>query len=146
MRNKIIDTIIEHQQKLVDNLVKSLATYETTTDLDEESTIDLDDQSHQADAQEMRMELNEKLKMEQDDLRHINSLKFRTSEEIKEGAVVETKEAIYFIGFTFAPIALEDKSIFGVSLEAPVFNNNEGKKKGDELVLKDTKQKILNIY
>jgi len=146
MRTEIIDTIITHQKELIENLKKSLSTYETTTDLDEESTIDLDDKSHQADIQDIKMKINDKLKMEQDDLQHINILKFRASDELQEGAIVETEEVFYFIGFTFAPIASKAKNILGVSLDAPVFQENEGKKKGDDLILGNTKQKILNIY
>ncbi|MDG4951244.1 hypothetical protein NLM59_09920 [Weeksellaceae bacterium KMM 9724] len=146
MREEILNTIVQHQQQLVDNLHKALETYETTTDLDEESTIDLDDQSHQANAQELKLEMNQKLQMEQNDLKHIKSLRLRESSEVQNGAVIETEEAVYFIGFTFAPIKTDNKTIFGVSLEAPVFMNNEGKKKGDKLVLGDKEQKILNIY
>ena len=79
-------------------------------------------------------------------LQHINILKFRASDELQEGAIVETEEVFYFIGFTFAPIASKAKNILGVSLDAPVFQENEGKKKGDDLILGNTKQKILNIY
>lgn len=146
MRQEILDIIVQNQQQLVNNLHKALDTYETTTDLDEESTIDLDDQSHQANVQELKMEMNQKLQMEQNDLKHIKSLRLRDASEIKEGAVIETDEAVYFIGFTFAPIKTDNKTIFGVSLEAPVFINNEGKKKNDKLMLGDKEQKILNIY
>lgn len=146
MRKEILDIIVQNQQQLVNNLHKALDTYETTTDLDEESTIDLDDQSHQANVQELKMEMNQKLKMEENDLKHIKSLRLRDASEVQEGAVIETKEAVYFIGFTFAPIKTENKTIYGVSLEAPVFKNNEGKKKDDKLVLGDKEQKILNIY
>ena len=146
MRNEILNEIIKNQEELINNLIKSLATYETTTDLDEQSTIDLDDQSHQADLQDMKIEMNQKLTMEKNDLQLIKSLKMREADEVKEGAVVETDMGWFFIGFTFAPIDHNGKKILGVSLDAPAFAANEGKKKGDEMILGDNKQKIKAIY
>lgn len=146
MRQQILDIIIAHQKQLVQNLQKSLETYDTTTDLDEESTIDLDDQSHQADVQDLKLEMNQKLQMEQEDYIFIRSLQLREVKCVEEAAIVETKEAYFFIGFTFAPIDMENKKIFGVSLEAPVYQHNEGKKEGDYLILGNQKQKILNIF
>ena len=146
MRTEILDQIIESQKELVDNLKKSLDTYNTTTDLDEETTIDLDDQSHQADIQDMKIEMNQKLQMEEEDLRQIKSLKLREAKQVQEGAVVETDKAYFFIGFAFAPIDYNDRKILGVSLEAPAYKANEGKKKGDEFILGENKQKIVAIY
>lgn len=146
MRKKIVNIIIKHQEELVENLRKSLETYETTTDLDEESSIDLDDKSHQADVQEMKNRIEEKLVVEQKDLSDIKSLADRESSEIREGAVVQTDECFYFIGFAFAPIHLSEMQIYGVERDAPAFVSNKGKKKGDEMILGNEKQKILNIY
>ncbi|MDO5654815.1 MAG: hypothetical protein Q4G27_01600 [Flavobacteriaceae bacterium] len=146
MRKEILDIIVASQTDLVNNLKKSLATYESATDLDEESTIDLDDQSHQADLQDLKMEMNQKLRMEENDLVHIKSLRTREADQIQEGALVETENAFYFVGFAFAPIEYEGKKILGVSLHAPAFAANEGKTKGDEMVLGENKQKIKNIY
>lgn len=146
MRNEILDAIIESQAQLVANLKKALATYESTTDLDEETTIDLDDQSHQADLHDIKIEMTQKLRMEEDDLRKIKILKPRESDTIQEGAVVETDIAFFFFGFAFTPIEYNGKKILGVSLEAPAFAANEGKKKGDKLVLGDKEQAIQAVY
>lgn len=146
MRKEILNIIIKHQEELVENLKKSLETYETSTDLDEESKIDLDDKSHQADVQEIKIRVQEKLKMELNDLDEIKSLENQNATDIQRGAVVQTDECIYFIGFTFAPILTNEFQIYGVSLEAPAFKNNMGKKKGDEMILGNEFQKIIDIY
>lgn len=146
MREKVLDKIIASQKELVANLRKSLETYESTTDLDEHDTIDLDDQSHQADIQDMEMEIAQKLKMELNDLKHIQSLSNRTADSFKEGAVVETEQAIFFVGFAFAPVDFDTRKILGISMEAPAFHVNEGKKKGDFLVLGSKKQKIQGVF
>ena len=146
MRNEILDAIIKSQEDLVTNLKKSLETYETSTDLDEQDTIDLDDQSHQADLQDLKIEMQQKLQMEQNDLKKIKNLKVREVESVEEGAVVETDMAYFFIGFAFTPIESKGKKVLGVSLEAPAYQANEGKKIGEMLILGDNKQKITNIY
>ena len=146
MRNEILDTIIEAQMQLVANLKKSLETYESTTDLDEQSTIDLDDQSHQADLHDIKIEMTQKLQMEEDDLKQIRTLRHREADEVQEGAVVETDMAYFFFGFAFAPVEFKGKKVLGVSLEAPAFAQNEGKKKGDTMQLGDKKEKITAIY
>lgn len=146
MREEILNAIISGQEELVENLHKSIATYESTTDLDEHDTIDLDDQSHQVDIQDMEQEIRHKLKMEINDLKHIKSLRCKETNQVKEGAVIETEKAIFFVGFAFAPLDFKDKKILGISLAAPAFHANEGKKEGEQLILGNTQQKILSIY
>ncbi|MXV38427.1 hypothetical protein GO491_07005 [Flavobacteriaceae bacterium Ap0902] len=146
MRKEILDIIEDRQKQLVHNLKNALATYDSSTDLDEESTIDLDDLSHQADTQDLKNEMFQKLNMEEDDLKQIRTLRLREAEVVKEGAVIETKDAFYFVGFTFSPISHEDKKIFGLSLNAPAYQANKDKKKGDSLVLGNTETQIINIY
>ncbi|MGI9527934.1 MAG: hypothetical protein ACR2MS_12575 [Weeksellaceae bacterium] len=146
MRKEILDVIIDKQKELIQNLIQSLETYNSNTDLDEESTIDLDDQSHQADTQDLKIEMNQKLQMEQNDLKAIQSLRLRESDEVREGAVIETKDNIYFVGFAFSPIKHKGKNIFGISTLAPAYQLNQGKKKGDTLILGNTETIIENIY
>lgn len=146
MRKEILDIIIEEQKELIQNLKETLLTYNSSTDLDEGSTIDLDDQSHQADIQQLKIEINQKLQMEHNDLKKIQSLRLRESSEVKEGAVIETENHIYFVGFAFSPIHYKGKKIFGISTQAPAYLANQGKTKGDILKLGNTESTILNIF
>ncbi|SZD72149.1 Uncharacterised protein [Candidatus Ornithobacterium hominis] len=146
MREKLFDPIIESQKKLIQNLEASLETLSTTTDLDEEMTRDLDAHSHQSNLQGLEIETNKKLEMERADLLNIEALRNKTADEVKLGAFIATEKDYYFFGYAFTPVHFEEKKIFGVSPEAPVFEDNLGKKVGDSLSLKNVSLEIKEIY
>lgn len=147
MRKEIINAVIEHQKQLIENVKFAIDTMETTTDLDEQDTIDMDDLSRQSDLQEDKMKMQEKLTMEQNELRYVrNFLVIDAMEEFDKGAVVETDKAYFLIGFAFSPIQHKDKKIFGISANAPAFQSNIGKKQGDTLQLGEVTHKIQHIY
>ncbi|MDO5509500.1 MAG: hypothetical protein Q4F57_02275 [Weeksellaceae bacterium] len=147
MRKEILDAVIAHQTKLIENIKFAIDTMDTTTDLDEQDTIDMDDLSRQSDLQEDKMKMQEKLTFEQSELRYVrNFLTIDSMEEFDKGAVVETDKAIFLVGFAFTPIAHGKKKIFGISANAPVFKNNLGKKQGDSLQLGEVSHTIEAIY
>lgn len=146
MREEIFKHIITAQEELINNLIKNLETYESTTDLDEQDTIDLDDQSHQADLQEVKIRINQKLEEEREDLKNIKKMRIGDFSTFEEGAIVETEDLFFLIGYTFAPIQYDKKKILGISTSAPAFAANLGKKKGEDLKLNEVTKKIKNIY
>lgn len=48
-----------------------------------------------------------------------------------EGAVVQTDQRTFFISTSIEQVDVNGKSVFGVSIKAPIFQAMKGKKKGD---------------
>lgn len=146
MRKEILDIIIAEQKELINNLKEALATYNSSTNSEDEIISELGDQAHQSDIQSLKIEVIQKLNFEEANLKKLQSLRLREPNELREGAVIETKDNIYFVGLAFPPIKHNDKKILGFSTMAPAYQNNQGKKKGDTLVLGNIEAKIENIY
>ncbi|MBV7441480.1 hypothetical protein KRX57_08595 [Weeksellaceae bacterium TAE3-ERU29] len=146
MREKIFNAIIASQENLIKNLEKSLELFNSTSDLDEESTIDLDDKSHQVNAQDRYNQTLKKLNMEKDDLVNIHAFANNDCSEIKEGAIVETEEDYFFFGYAFQPIAFNDKKILGVAPNAQAYQVNLNKKVGDKLELVNKELEIKKVF
>ena len=146
MREEIFNAIIASQKKLIENLEKSLELFNTTSDLDEESTIDLDDKSHQVSAQDRYNQTQRKLNIEKDDLFNIEAFADKECSEIEGGAIVETEEDYFFFGYAFQPVEFNNKKILGVATNAEAYEINLNKKTGDELELLNKKLKIKNVF
>ena len=146
MRERIFDAIIASQENLIKNLEKSLELFNTTSDLDEESTIDLDDKSHQVSAQDRYNQTLRKQNIEKDDLVNIQAFANNNCSEVKEGAIVETTEDYFFFGYAFQPIEFNGKKISGVAPDAKAYQINLNKKTGDKLELVNKELEIKRIF
>ncbi len=146
MRNEILTAIIEQQQKVVDDVKKNIEILSTTSDLDEENTIDLDDLSHQAEAKDKEIDLAYKLDEEEDALTKLQTVIGKNSETVEPGAVVELDDQYLYVGVPFEPFNFKGKKIIGFSKQAPVFEQNKDKKKGDTFILGNDQKEIVNIY
>lgn len=128
---EIKNELVLLQEHLIDDLNKMLDTYKTGLDLDEEDVFDSEDLSHQGEATAAANELKGRVGHAKEDLIFIENFALENFEEIKEHAVVKTKELNFIVGAAILPFTFRKEKYVGISLKAPIYQMMKGKKKGD---------------
>lgn len=141
----IIQEIIKEQEKTIQDIQKSIDLYGSSSDIDEDDTIDPEDLSHQAEAKDMQLRLQQKLNSELNSLNFLKLFKDKESDKVENGALLETEKHYIYVGISMHPLKVYDKEILCVSERAPIIASLRNKKQGDEIALGDQSFKILSI-
>lgn len=134
-KKDILEKIIEEQNKVIESLEQSVERYKIASDLDEESTHDPEDFSHQTEAKDMQLRYEKMLREAQQSMDFLINQKGENHQEIEEGAIIETDENYLFIGVSVPRFQAGDKEVVSLSAEAPIFHNLKGKKVGEAIQL-----------
>lgn len=130
-RTDIINIIIEEQKVVIESLKQSVERYKTASDLDEESTHDPEDFSHQTQAKDMQLRYEKTLREAEQSLAFVEGELKEKHDKIEKGTLVETDQNFLFVGISVPPFQFENKEVLAFSDHAPVFQNIKGKNKGD---------------
>lgn len=144
-KSAIIETISAQLKRNMDELIISLDNYETTSDLDENDTRDMEDLSQQDESKEIQRQLQRQLTQAQETYAQLQELAGETVSSAKPGALVSTDKNLFYIGPSMASIPVGDKELFCISSESPAFQVMRGKKAGDSFELANEKFEILSI-
>lgn len=144
-REEILNKIIEEQQRVIDNLKKSVERYKTASDLDEDDTSDPDDLARQTEAKDMQLRFEKMLKKEQQDMAFVQSERGKSYKEAELGALIETDQNYFFLAVSLPKFEIGGKEVFCISVEAPIYNQLIGKKVGDQVQIGDNIYSILSI-
>ncbi|RQP08679.1 MAG: hypothetical protein EAS48_09605 [Chryseobacterium sp.] len=144
-REKIIEAISEELQKSLKSLQDRVNTVDDAADLDEEAVRDYDDFSQQDQYSDTRHLLTRQLHAAENDLANVKKYAENSYDSVAPGAIVITDERIFMADVSFPPFEIDGKQIASFSTEAPVYQENEGKQKGDTFVMGDQEIKIENI-
>ena len=134
-RQDILEKIIEEQNKVVESLEQSVERYKIASDLDEESTHDPEDFSHQTEAKDMQLRYEKMLREAQQSMDFLINEKDENHEVVEEGALIETDDNYLFIGVSVPRFQAGRKEVVSLSTEAPIFESLKGKKVGETLQL-----------
>ncbi|MGZ5188049.1 MAG: hypothetical protein ACXWB5_01290 [Kaistella sp.] len=144
-RNLIISQLIEEQAKVVESLQQSVNQYKTASDMDEESTHDPEDFSHQTEAKDMQLRFEKMLAEAEENLNFLNSEQNAAHETIEKGSVIETDQSYLFVGISVPVFKIEGKDVISFSEEAPVFEEIKGRAIGDSFKIGDNSHVIQSI-
>lgn len=67
-------------------------------------------------------------------------------DQVELGAVVVTDQRVFFISTSIEAIEINGKSVFGLSVHAPIYGAMKGKKKGDRIDYHGLRYRILDVY
>lgn len=67
-------------------------------------------------------------------------------EIIEEGAVVVTDQRTFFVSTSIESVEVDGKSVFGLSVHAPIYADMKGKKKGESIQYNGLHYRILDVY
>ncbi|MET3732611.1 hypothetical protein [Moheibacter stercoris] len=90
--------------------------------------------------------LQSQLKVQLDQKAALSKISSEPCDIVKNGAIVQTKYAYFFVSVGFGEIILEGQKIFAVSPEAPLIQAIWGFSSGSQFVFNGVSQEILAIY
>lgn len=96
----------------------------------------------QLEQQRNEVQLAKALKLKSD-LKQITIDK--SFEQVNPGALVICDDFIYFISIGLGKILVEDQKVYAISLDSPLGKKLQGKKVGEEVVIKEKKILIKQI-
>lgn len=145
-RTEFLNKIIEEQRNVVANLTESVEHYETSSDLDENATIDRDDLSQQDQSKDMQLRFSALLNEAQSNLSFLESIQDEHHTEIENGAILETDTNYLFVGVSVPRFEFNGKEVISFSEDAPIFNEIKSKKIGEKITIGETTSTIQSIY
>ncbi len=142
---KILEQIVKEQSKTLANLTASIQKYKSASDMDEDDTLDPEDYSHQGEAREMKMRMEQLLLKESKNLELIEKCLSIENEEVAFGALLDLDSKYLFVGVSIHPFSFEGKEVYSISTEAPIFQLIKGKKVNELIELGTNSYTIKSI-
>ncbi|MGS0747822.1 hypothetical protein [Halpernia sp. GG3] len=144
-KKKLLDKIIEEQGKIIENLKVNVERFRKASDLDEDSTLDSQDFSSQAQAKEMQLRFEQFLRSSKQDLNFLQNLSEEITDKIERGSVIETDKFYFFVGVSTANFKFNGKEVICFSEQAPIFKKIQQKNVGDTFKMGENELKILDV-
>ena len=144
-RTEILEQIIAEQNKIISNLEETVGNYRKASDMDEESTHDPEDFSHQTQAKDMQLRFEKMLSEAEENLSFLMNEKESSHHMIEKGSVIETDKNFLFVGISVPVFKIDGKEVISFSDNAPIFEGFKGKKIGDSVKIGDHSYKIQSV-
>lgn len=90
--------------------------------------------------------LQSQLKVQLDQKAALSKISSESCETVKNGAIVQTKQAYFFVSVGFGEFNFNSHKIFAVSPEAPLIQAIWGFSSGSQFVFNGVLQEILAVY
>ncbi|MGU9939813.1 hypothetical protein ACNFNZ_14720 [Empedobacter brevis] len=145
IRKDVIQHLIQLKQDEINALKESERIYTESADLDEESSLELDDFAQQSQSTDSARNLQIRINQATEDLNNFKVLRPELIDEITEGNVVLTDKVNFVIGLSFKDFEWENKKFVGISTQAPIFEALLGKRAGDKIEFNGIKYTIEEI-
>ena len=145
IRKEIISHLIDLKSKEIEALEESHKIYADGADLDEESSLELDDFAQQTQSTDSARNLEMRINVAKDNLSFFKNLRPELVDEVTEGNIVFTDKINFVIGLAIKDFDLDGEKFIGISTEAPIFSVLEGKYEGDIVEFNDIKYTIKEI-
>lgn len=144
-RAEILERIIEEQTKIIANLKDSVERYRIASDIDEDSTLDPEDLSRQAEMKDMQLRFEKMLREANVELAFMKDEEKNSHSEIEKGSLVETDKNFLFVGISVPSFKFYEKDVVSFSEGAPIFQKLKGKKVGDKVEIGPNVLEIKSI-
>jgi len=144
-RKKIINHLIELKEQEIKALEDSYKIFNESADLDEETTLELDDFSKQDQSRDSARNVLMRVNLAKENLSDFKNLRPQLVEEITSGNVVLTDKVNFVIGLAFKDFNWENEKYIGISTDAPIFSELQFKKEGDTLVFNGVEYQIKEV-
>ena len=133
IRKEVIAHLIELKSQEIKALEESHQIFADGADLDEESSLELDDFAQQSQSTDSARSLQIRINQAKENLEAFKNVRPELVDEITEGNVVFTDQVNFVIGLAFKDFEWENKKFVGISTQAPIFEALVGKREGDKV-------------
>lgn len=133
IRKEVIAHLIELKTNEIEALEDSHKIFAEGADLDEESSLELDDFAQQNRSTDSARNLQARINQAKENLEAFKNVRPELIDEITVGNVVFTDKVNFVIGLAFKDFEWENKKFVGISTDAPIFKVLLGKREGDQV-------------
>ena len=146
-KKEIFDACVKRQQELIDNFTNEIETVEKEMN-DRDNMPSQTDHNPAAEQLAMYNELKKELEFLKYEMRILEELDIEKEyTEVAPGAVVVTDKRTFFVCVSIEEVEVsDDKKIFGLSTEAPIYASMKGVKKGEDFEFRSYHYKVLDVY
>ena len=145
IRKEVIAHLIELKSQEIKALEDSHQIFADGADLDEESSLELDDFAQQSQSTDSARSLQIRINQAKENLEAFKNVRPELVDEITEGNVVFTDQVNFVIGLAFNDFEWDNKKFVGISTQAPIFEALVGKREGDKVEFNGIKYTIEEI-
>jgi len=130
-KQAIKEALIKLEKHHIDEAEMKYDDFLLGNSLDREEIVDQDDQSHHRQSIDVSDQLEHQAHVHIDHLNAINSISFEPTDVVKPGAIVSVNGRCMIVAVPKAPFTIEDRHFMGISTDAPIYRQLEGKRAGD---------------
>lgn len=130
-KNAIKQALIKLERHHIDEAEMKYEDFLMGNLLDREEIVDQDDQSHHRQSIEVSDQLEHQAHVHIEHLEALNNISFETTEVVKPGAIVSVNGRCMIIAVPKSPFTIDGRHFMGISVNAPIYRQLEGKKAGD---------------
>lgn len=145
-KKELINTLRVNLNKTLEEFNERKETNHTMSDIDELNTLDPEDYSHQSEANEFEMMLNQQIKLQKANLSALDALPTTEMDKVQLGAIVETDKHNFYISFATTPFEFNGDEFLGISVNSPIYGAMENKTSSDEFSFSGVQYKIQKVY
>lgn len=144
-RKEVVNHLIQLKENEIQALEHSREIFSDGADLDEESTVTVDDLAQQSQSSQSALSLQVRIDNAKTNLENFKAIQPEDPQVIGEGSIIFTDKVNFVIGLLFQEFEWGNKRFVGTSTDAPIYSALEGKKVGDEVEFNDMKYTIEEI-
>ena len=133
------------QENIILELKEKVEMTHSLVDMDEDSSHDPDDYSHQFESGEMEQLMKVQLNRAKGNLEKLKALDFSEKTTIQPGAFVKTNTLNFIVGFSTVPFDVDGTQIIGISTNSPIYPILLGKKEGESFSFSGNNYQIEKI-
>jgi len=130
-KNAIKQALIKLERHHIDEAEMKYEDFLMGNLLDREEIVDQDDQSHHRQSIEVSDQLEHQAHVHIEHLEALNNISFEATEVVKPGAIVSVNGRCMIIAVPKSPFTIDGRHFMGISVNAPIYRQLEGKKAGD---------------
>lgn len=130
-KNKIKQALINLEQHHIDEAEMKYEDFLSGNLINRNEIVDEDDQSHHRQSIEVSDQLEGQAHLHIDRLNTINAISFEATDVVKPGAIVSVNGRCMIVAIPQAPFTIDGRQFIGISVNAPIYKQLEGKMAGD---------------
>ena len=145
MKKQILNAILEELAKTAKAYQSDLQTLGTGINLDENTSIGVDDISQKDQSTDISNDLQGRALNLDKIIEIVKGYQTVSRNEFSPGALVETKDMYLLAGVSLPPLHVNNKKVIGITEDAKAYPALKGKKKGDILYMGNKEYLILSV-
>lgn len=138
----IIKSKIDDRIKNLENLIAETRASNNDTKSSMGDKYETGREMLQQEINNLQVQLNEVLKQQS----ILQKLQIKNSEKAEIGALVETEKGLFFISISAGEIMFENQKVMSVSADSPLAKSMSGKGKGENFIVNNLSQTIIEIW